>query len=193
MSRTGKKPILIPEKVKVNVAPNGVFVEGPLGKLQLTPESWVKVLVKDKTVVIERIDDSREARQAHGLARALINNLVYGVSSGFEKKLEIQGVGYRAEVKGETLSMTLGFSHPVVFDVPKGIKIGVVKQTELTVTGSDKGLVGQVAANIRSLRPPEPYKGKGIRYKGEVIKLKAGKQAAGAGAAAGGGGGGGKK
>ena len=181
MSRTGKKPVVLPDKVKAKVAQNNCHVEGPLGKLDLNFESFVTVEATDKHLVIKRKDDSGEARRAHGLYRALIQNMVKGVSEGFKRNLQIEGVGFRADVSGQILNLTLGFSHPINFAIPAGIKIAVDKQTKLSVTGCNRDLVGQVAANIRALRPPEPYKGKGIRYEDEVIVRKQGKAAAGAG------------
>jgi large subunit ribosomal protein L6 len=178
MSRTGKKPIPIPDKVKVKLADRLVEVEGPQGKLSLTVHPLIKVEVVDKEIRVQRPDDEPNTRSLHGLSRALIANMVDGVTKGFQKELDIQGVGYRAEVKGNTLNMTLGFSHPVAFPIPDGIKIAVEKQTHLAISGRDRALVGQVAADIRSLKPPEPYKGKGIRYSDEVVRRKAGKAAA---------------
>jgi len=178
MSRTGKKPIPVPDKVKVKLTDQKIEVEGPLGKLEFNYHPRIKVALENKTLNIIRPDDQPDTRSLHGLTRALINNMVVGVMDGFKKELDIQGVGYRAEVKGETLNLTLGFSHPVNFPIPNGIKIAVDKQTHLTITGRDRCLVGQVAANIRDLKPPEPYKGKGIRYSDEVVRRKAGKTAA---------------
>lgn len=186
MSRTGKKPVVLPEKVKAYTGEGCLFVEGPLGKSRVVENPRLEVSLSAGQIVIKRRDESREAGEAHGMFRSLVQNMVYGVSAGFKKNLEIEGLGYRAEVKGSALHMTLGFSHPVFFAIPQGIKIAVEKQTRLTITGNDKILVGQVAADIRSLRPPEPYKGKGIRYEGEVIERKVGKAAATAGATGGG-------
>ena len=178
MSRTGKTPIPIPDKVKVQVTDGEVKVEGPLGKLQQVMHPEVKVEVKDKEVNVTRVDDESRSRALHGLMRTLINNMVVGVSKGFAKELDIQGVGYRAEAKGKVLNLSLGFSHPVEFPIPEGIQIKVEKQTHLRITGYDKVQVGQIAADIRKIRPPEPYKGKGVRYTNEVIIRKAGKAAA---------------
>ncbi|MBX7148381.1 50S ribosomal protein L6 [bacterium] len=182
MSRTGKRPVIIPDKVKVNVANNAVNVEGPQGKLSRPLNALTTVNVDKGQVIVTRKDDSLEAKAAHGLVRALIKNMIEGVSQGFTKILDIEGVGYRAEMKGSTLSMTLGFSHPVDFKVPDGIKIAVEKQTRITVSGPDREKVGQTTANIRGYKPPEPYKGKGIRYADEVIQRKVGKAAASGGA-----------
>lgn len=181
MSRTGKKPIQMPDKVKANVNEMSVHVEGPLGKLDVSLTPFVSVQVDAKQMLVSRKDDTRQSRQAHGLARALLQNAVSGVSTGFKKNLEIEGVGYRAEVKGEILNLTLGFSHPVEFAIPKGIKIIVDKLTKLSVSGFDRNLVGEVSAKIRGYKPPEPYKGKGIKYEGEYIQRKVGKAAAAAG------------
>jgi len=178
MSRTGKKPIPVPDKVKIKLNDQTIEVEGPLGKLNLVVHPKIKVALENKTLNVIRPDDFPESRSLHGLTRALVNNMVVGVTEGFKKELDIQGVGYRAEVKGEFLNLTLGFSHPVNFPIPNGIKIAVDKQTHLTITGRDKALVGQVSADIRDLKPPEPYKGKGIRYSDEVVRRKAGKTAA---------------
>lgn len=177
MSRTGKKPIDVPDKVKVHVEPEQVRVEGPLGKLSQATHQEIKVELKDKQVLLTRENDDARSRSLHGLMRSLINNMVVGVSTGFKKELDIQGVGYRAEVKGKVLNLSLGFSHPVIFPIPEGIQIKVDKQTHVEITGYDKVQVGQVAADIRKIRPPEPYKGKGVRYSDEVILRKAGKSA----------------
>lgn len=178
MSRTGRKPIPIPDKVKINLTDHSIQVEGPLGKLQGPIHPKMKVVVTDKVLEVKRPDDFPESRSLHGLTRALIANMVNGVTVGFKKELDIQGVGYRAEAKGKELNLTLGFSHPVNFPIPEGIKITVDKQTHLVITGADRALVGQVSADIRKIRGPEPYKGKGIRYSDEVIRRKAGKAAA---------------
>ncbi len=180
MSRIGKLPIKIPEKVKVAVDPATALikVEGPKGKLQLKYNTGVNVNVKDGTVLVERPNESREARSLHGLTRTLINNAVRGVSQGYEQALEITGVGFRAEVKGKQVHFALGFSHPVVFDLPEGITCEVDKQTRVVLRGVDKHLLGLTAAQVRSIRPPEPYKGKGIKYAEEKIRRKVGKQGA---------------
>jgi large subunit ribosomal protein L6 len=178
MSRTGKKIISIPEKVKIKIQDHHVEVEGPLGKLDQKVSSLIELVLSDKTLEIKRNQDEPNIRSIHGLTRALVANMVHGVSQGFQKELDIQGVGYRAEVKGQDLHMSLGFSHPVIFPIPLGIKIQVDKQTHLVIRGADKELVGQISANIRNFRPPEPYKGKGIRYTNEHIRRKAGKTAA---------------
>lgn len=177
MSRIGKQPIVIPAGVKINVAGGKVSVEGPKGKLSRETHPLIAVEVKDNQVLFTRPDDEGKTRSLHGLTRSLINNMVEGVTKGYMKGLHIEGVGYRAAVAGKKLNLTLGYSHPVEFPIPDGITIVVENQTELTVTGVDKELVGQVAANIRFLRKPEPYRGKGVRYKDEVIRRKAGKTA----------------
>ncbi len=181
MSRIGKLPIEIPQGVKVELKDGRISVSGPKGSLSLPLRDEVSVTVEGSTIKVERRDDSRQARSMHGLTRTLIANMVKGVSEGFEKRLEIVGVGYRAELKGDTLVLALGYSNPVNYRLPEGISAKVDRQTSITLSGCDKQLVGQVAAEIRSLRPPEPYKGKGIRYSDEVIIRKAGKAGKGAG------------
>ncbi len=177
MSRIGKNPVAIPAGVKVSVVGLIVNVEGPKGKLSKQMPIGVNVQVDVAQVLVTRPDDLRKSKALHGLVRALINNMVEGVTKGYERGLHIEGVGYRAAVQGSKLNLTLGYSHPVEFDIPKGINIAVDAQTEIMVSGVDKELVGQVAANIRFLRKPEPYQGKGVRYKDEVIRRKAGKTA----------------
>lgn len=175
MSRIGKRPIEIPNKVTVNIDGSHVVVKGPKGELQRTLPTLVMVEQQDNTLRVLRQDESRTARQRHGLCRTLVSNMVEGVSKGFEKRLEIQGVGYRAQAQGSKLTLNVGYSKPVEMDMPQGIQVAVEKNTEITITGIDKEIVGNVAAKIRAVRPPEPYKGKGIRYKGEVVRRKAGK------------------
>lgn len=175
MSRIGKKLIEIPAGVKVTNVPGRVQVAGPLGNLELAVRPEIKVDVKGNAVHVERGDDSRLSRSLHGLTRTLIANMVAGVHSGFEKRLDIVGVGYKAEAAAGVVNLALGFSHPIRFELPKGISAVVDKQTSVVIKGADKQLVGQVAAQIRALRPPEPYKGKGIKYAGEIIRRKAGK------------------
>lgn len=179
MSRIGKQPIPVPAKVTVAVNDRQVSVKGPGGQLHRTVHPLALVTVEGTAVIVKRADESRLARALHGLTRTLINNMVHGVTEGFKRELDIIGVGYRAEVKGKDLQLALGFSHPVVFAVPEGIKIQVEKQTHLVIGGADKELVGETAARIRRIRPPEPYNGKGVRYSNEVIKKKVGKTAAG--------------
>lgn len=175
MSRIGKLPVNIPSGVNVDVADGEVRVKGPKGELRQRVLSQVSVRVEDGSVVVERTGEAKEHRAAHGLTRTLVNNMVEGVSKGFRKSLEIQGVGYRAAKSGERINLTLGYSHPVSYAAPKGITLSVEGTAKIHVEGIDKQQVGQVAAEIRRLRPPEPYKGKGVRYEGETIIKKAGK------------------
>ncbi|MDD5711473.1 MAG: 50S ribosomal protein L6 [Smithellaceae bacterium] len=175
MSRIGKKPIAIPAGVKVIQDGSSLRVEGPKGKLSAQVPSQVKVEISDKVVSVTRDSDGRNERSYHGLVRTLLGNMVTGVSTGFDKNLEIQGVGYRAELAGDVLKLVLGYSSPVEYQIPKGIQIKVDKQVNIAVSGIDKELVGRVAAEIRALRKPEPYKGKGIRYAGEYVRKKVGK------------------
>jgi len=182
MSRIGKKPIPVPSGVKINKLADGrVEVQGPKGKLNVLVPRQIKLEQKDG--VLTALRETDEHRALHGLARALLANAVHGVTQGFKKELDIVGVGYRAELKGKVVSFALGKSHPVEFPIPEGIQIAVDKQTHLVVSGADKAQVGQVAADLRSLRPPDPYKQKGIRITGERLKKKAGKAGAKAGAA----------
>jgi len=182
VSRIGRKPVLIPKGVKVEVKNGAVKVAGAKGELSVAIHPDVTVEVKGEEVLVTRHADLKEQRSLHGLFRALIANMVTGVTTGFSRKLELVGVGYRAELKGKVLQLALGYSHPIVFRAPDSIKIEAPTQTSITVSGIDKQLVGLVAAKIRSLRPPEPYKGKGIKYEGEYVRRKAGKTAATAGA-----------
>jgi large subunit ribosomal protein L6 len=176
MSRIGNKAVEIPDKVKVNVDQEGsVSVEGPKGKLEWKLPRQIRASVQDNQVSVVREADSRNVKALHGLSRSLVYNMVQGVSEGFTKQLEIEGVGFKAAVQGSMLNLSLGFSHPVTFSIPKDIKITVVDNTKITVQGVDKQLVGQVAADIRGFYPPEPYKGKGVRYAGEQIRRKEGK------------------
>jgi large subunit ribosomal protein L6 len=175
MSRIGKKPIPIPDKVKVEIKPDSVVVTGPKGSVSNPIPPGIKFEQKDKQVHAIRQDDSGPQRAFHGLARALVANAVKGVTEGFSKELDIVGVGYRAESRKSSVMFTLGFSHPIEYPIPPGINITVDKQTKLVVSGVDRQLVGQVAANIRGLKKPDPYKQKGIRYTGERLKKKAGK------------------
>lgn len=178
MSRIGRSPIPIPKGVEVSAEPGLVAVKGPKGRLEVVISPRLAVAVEAGEVHVQRASDARSQRAQHGLARSLIANAVTGVSQGFEKKLEIQGVGFRCAMKGSTLELSLGFSHPVSVEPPEGITIAAPEPTKITVSGIDKQLVGQVAANIRSLRAPDSYHGKGVRYQGEQIKLKPGKAAA---------------
>jgi large subunit ribosomal protein L6 len=175
VSRIGKLPITIPNGVKVAVETGAVRLEGPKGKLQTSIPSGVSVKVEGNLVHVERANDERKNRALHGLTRKLIANMAQGVSGGFSRVLEINGVGYRAEVKGQEIHMTLGYSHPVVFPLPAGIAASVERQVIITLNGADRQVLGETAAKIRSLRGPEPYKGKGIKYREEVIRRKAGK------------------
>ena len=175
MSRIGKKPIPVPEKVKVEIKPDQVVVTGPKGSVTNPIPPGIRFEQKDKQVLAIRKDDSGAQRAFHGLARALVANAVRGVTEGFSRELEIVGVGYRAEQKKNSVLFTLGYSHPIEYPIPPGINITVDKQTRLVITGVDRQQVGQIAANIRSLRKPDPYKNKGIRYAGEQLKKKAGK------------------
>lgn len=176
MSRIGNKSISIPPKVKVGIAPDrSVRVEGPKGTLSWSLPEGIEAKIEGGTLTLERRSESRRARALHGLSRALLHNMVTGVSTGFTRQLEIQGVGFKAAVQGQSLNLSLGFSHPVIFEIPKEIKITVTDNTKLLVEGIDRQLVGQVAANIRAHYPPEPYKGKGVRYADEKIRRKEGK------------------
>jgi large subunit ribosomal protein L6 len=174
MSRIGKQPIEIPSGVTITVGDNNVTVAGPKGSLIVDSQKFIKVKVEDNKIIVERNNDEQEARANHGLVRSLLNNAVQGVTKGFEKKLEIQGVGFRLNGGGKQIEMSLGFSHPVKYTAMDGIELKTEK-LEITVSGIDKQKVGQTAAEIRALKKPEPYKGKGIRYVGEVIIRKAGK------------------
>ncbi len=175
MSRIGKLPVLIPEKVTVEVGAHSVSVKGPKGELTQHTLPVVTLKVEDGNVVVERLGDAKPHRSAHGLTRTLVSNMIEGVSNGFRKTLEINGVGYRAAKAGNDLNLTLGYSHPVSYPAPAGISFAVEGTNKVHVDGIDKQRVGQVAAEIRDLRPPEPYKGKGIRYAGEVVRKKLGK------------------
>ncbi len=176
MSRIGKKPITIPQGINVEVNQDVIKVKGKKGELNYTFPEVIKISVADGKIIIERSSDSKSHRSLHGLARSLVSNMVNGVSQGYTRVLEITGIGYRSQVKGTKLAFTLGYSHPIEYQLPEGIKAAVdEKQTTITLTGMDKQLLGQVAANVRELRLPDAYKGKGVRYQGERIKLKAGK------------------
>ena len=176
MSRIGKKPIDIPKGVDVKIADTTVNVKGPKGELSSGFPSGVRVIVDEGKVVVERTGETKNIRALHGLTRSLISNMVSGVSSGYQRVLEITGTGYRAQVQGNKLLLALGYSHPVEFILPPGIKAAVdQKQTQITLTGIDKQQMGQIAADLRALRPPDIYKGKGVRYAGQRLKLKVGK------------------
>jgi large subunit ribosomal protein L6 len=178
MSRIGKKPIQIPKGVTVKVAPDAVEVQGPKGKLRQPLPPGISFSQSDGTLVAKPDREDKELKKFYGLARSLVANAVTGVTEGFKKELDIVGIGYRAELKGKQVHFALGYSHPIVFDIPSGIDIAVDKQTHITVTGVDRQLVGQVAANIRRMRKPDPYKQKGVRYTGEQLKKKVGKTGA---------------
>jgi large subunit ribosomal protein L6 len=176
MSRIGNKAVEIPDKVKVNIDNDGaVAVEGPKGKLNWQLPHDISAKIDNNKVTLARSAETRSVKALHGLSRALLNNMVEGVSKGFTKELEIEGVGFRAAVQGQNLSLSLGFSHPILFPIPKDIKITVTENTKISISGVDKKTVGQVAADIRRFYPPEPYKGKGVRYAGEQIRRKEGK------------------
>ena len=176
MSRTGQKPVEILSGVDVSINGNEVKAKGPKGNLSLSLPEGVNVVIKDKNIVFSPANDSIQNKAFWGLSRSLVNNMVIGVSTGFTKTLEINGVGYRAAVKGKNLEMALGYSHPVIFPIPEGIDIKCPNQTTIDISGADKQLVGQVAADIRKWRKPEPYKGKGIKYSTEIVRRKEGKK-----------------
>ena len=178
MSRIGKKPIVIPKGVKIDTQAGVVDVQGPKGKLRQALPAGIGFDVDGDQLHARTLRDDPQLGKFHGLARSLVANAVDGVTNGFKRELDIVGVGYRAELKGQQVIFALGYSHPVVFDIPKGIDLVVDKQTHITVTGVDRQLVGQVAANIRRMRKPDPYKQKGVRYMGEVLKKKVGKTGA---------------
>ncbi len=175
MSRIGKNPVVIPDGVEVKLEGNKVIVKGPKGTEEVVVRDEIEVQVVDKTVVLTRKNDDRTSRALHGLSRTLVNNAIVGVKDGFEKKLEIQGVGYRANMQGTAINLVLGYSHPIVIEPPAGVTVNVEANTKITVSGTNKQAVGDMAALIRSKRAPEVYKGKGIRYEGEYIRRKAGK------------------
>lgn len=176
MSRVGKMPIKIPPRVELNIGGDKVTVNGPKGQLDFSLPNGIFLTRKDDKLLVERKDDPQIKSSLYGLTRALLANVVKGVSEGFKKEIELEGVGYRAQVEGDSLNLTLGFSHPIKFKAPAGISFSI-SENKITVLGVDKQLVGEVASQIRSLKPPEPYKGKGIRYVGERIRRKAGKAA----------------
>lgn len=178
MSRIGKQPISVPSGVEVKCADATVSVKGPKGQLSGRIPTQIGLAVEDGVIRLSRPDDKKDSRALHGLARALVANMVTGVTTGFAKELEIEGVGYRGEVKGKSLNLALGFSHPVEIPVPEGIKVSMDGNTKIRIEGIDKQLVGQFAADIRGIRPPEPYKGKGIRYANEHVRRKVGKAGA---------------
>jgi len=175
MSRIGKMPIVLPKEVRVSCDLSKVEVTGPKGHLVHPLPQGISISMDVEKVFIHRVDDQRASKALQGLTRSLVANMVTGITQGFEKRLEIIGIGFRADVQGEELKLTLGFSHPILYLIPKGIKIEVEKQTQITIKGIDKQQVGTVAAKLRAIKPPEPYKGKGIRYVGERIRKKVGK------------------
>ena len=179
MSRIGKKPIPLPKNVTVEATDEGVRVKGPKGEIRRPMADGISLKTADGEIELQRSDDSIQQRASHGLMRALVNNMVSGVVSGFERRLEIHGVGYKAETKGNSLVMSLGFSHPITYPFPEGIKIAVepTQPAQIVVTGIDNEKVGQTASEIRAFRPPDHYKGKGVRHKGEYVRIKAGKTA----------------
>ncbi len=178
MSRVGKKPIEIPKEAKVAVKSDTVHVEGPKGKLQFKIPTGISCRVKDSKILVNRSSETKRQKSLHGLFRALISNAIQGVTTGFTKDLEITGIGYKAQLKGKQIVFSLGYSHPVTFLIPEGIDVKIDKQTKINISGFDKQKVGQVAAEIKSLRLPDVYKGKGIRYVGEVLRKKVGKTGA---------------
>lgn len=178
MSRIGKKAVLIPKEVKIEINDGRISVSGPKGSLSRKLSDRIKIETKDDKLFVTRVADTKIDRSFHGLYRALILNMVKGVTEGYEKALEIQGVGFKAQVQGNNLNMQLGFSHPVNMNIPEGIKLETPKPTQIVVRGIDKELVGKIASEIRAVYPPEPYKGKGIRYAGEYVKKKVGKSQA---------------
>lgn len=184
MSRIGKAPIPVPSGVDITISGSSIAVKGPKGELTRELPEQVTVRQDGDELLVERADDERDSRALHGLMRSLVANMVTGVTDGFRKELDIVGVGYRAELKGKMVSFALGKSHPIEFPIPEGIQVAVDKQTHVVVSGADKGQVGQVAADMRALRPPDPYKQKGVRITGERLKKKAGKAGAKAGGAA---------
>jgi large subunit ribosomal protein L6 len=177
MSRIGKQPIPIPQGVKIQIEGLTVRAEGPKGKLSQPVPTGLTTRVADGTIVIERAGDDRRVRALHGLARALVANMVTGVKDGFERRLDIVGIGYRAQMQGKNIQLALGYSHPIIFPLPDGVTAEIDKQIAITLRGADKAVLGQTAAKLRALRKPDPYKGKGIKYANEVIRRKVGKKA----------------
>nr|YP_009420337.1 ribosomal protein L6 [Cryptomonas curvata]ASO75825.1 ribosomal protein L6 [Cryptomonas curvata] len=175
MSRIGKLPIKVPDKVNVTISPTIIMIKGPKGELSRELPAAIKIIQNDKTISVIPNDNCTNSYQLYGTYRSLINNMIVGVTTGFQKKLELQGVGYRSQLEGKNLILSVGYSHQVKILSPEGIKLSVEGNTNVTVAGIDKELVGQIAANIRLVRPPEPYKGKGIRYQGEYVRKKVGK------------------
>lgn len=172
MSRVGKAALVLPKGTEANVAENSITVKGPLGSLSLQLHELVKVVIEDNSLTFHPVDESRQASALHGTMRAIVGNMATGVAVGFEKKLTLVGVGYRAQAKGKILKLQLGFSHDIEYDLPDGVTAETPTQTEILIKGINKQMVGQVAAEVRAYRPPEPYKGKGVRYSNEVVLLK---------------------
>lgn len=177
MSRIGKLPIKISEKVTVTINDHHVSVKGPKGELHLDIRPEIEVVLKDQNIILTRTNDLQQTRAYHGLYRSLLANMVKGVTEGYEKTLEMSGVGYKARLQGKKLFLSVGYSHQVEFDVPENIEVKVIEENKISISGIDKEIVGQVAAKIRSIKPCEPYKGKGIKYQGEIVRRKAGKAA----------------
>jgi large subunit ribosomal protein L6 len=177
MSRIGKKPIPVPQDVKIAVEGNTVRVEGPKGQLSQRVPDGVSISIESNVLTVDRSSEHRNVRALHGLTRSLLANMVHGVKTGFERKLEIVGIGYRAQLAGKNLQLALGYSHPVIFPLPDGVQAEIERQVSITLKGADKALLGQVAAKLRDLRKPDPYKGKGIKYAEEQIRRKVGKKA----------------
>ena len=177
MSRIGKKPVALPAGLKVDIKGNSLAVEGPKGKMSMEFDSRISIENKDNEFVLSRANEQKETKALHGLYRVLVSNMVTGVMQGYEKRLEINGTGFKAAVAGQKLTLNIGFSHPVVYDIPEGVKVAVEDSVKLVISGVDKHLIGHVAAVIRDFRPCEPYKAKGIRYSDEVVRRKAGKAA----------------
>ena len=175
MSRIGKIPLPLPKEVKITITPTTVNVEGPKGKLSLSIPNGIRVEQKESALCVSRVNDTKQNKAKHGTIRVLLKNMIVGVTKSHAKSLEIQGLGFRAQASGQKLTMNLGFSHPVEYIVPEGVKVVTPKPNEIKIEGADKIMVGQVAAKIRDIKPPEPYKGKGIRYTGEFVRRKQGK------------------
>ena len=175
MSRIGKIPVVVPKGVKANISDHLIHLEGPKGKLDFPLPAGVKVENKEDKFIVSRLSDSKQHRANQGTTRAILANMVVGVTQGHKANLEIQGVGFRAQVQGQKLTLNLGFSHPVEFPIPEGVSVKATKPTEIEIEGVNNALVGEVAANIRRIKPPEPYKGKGVRYHGEAVRRKQGK------------------
>lgn len=175
MSRIGKNPVIIPQAVNINYDSTKINIDGPKGKLSLNLRPEIILEKKENTIIVKRVSEEKKCKSMHGLYRMLINNMIIGVTNGFEKKLDIVGTGYKAAVEGKKLILNLGYSYPYEYEIPEGIKVNIENNTKIIISGIDKELVGHVAACVRKMRPPEPYKGKGIKYEDEIIRKKAGK------------------